>query len=131
MKLAPLLFLLALSAHAETVIQLHTVSKHVSPGYNENNYGLGVRHYYEKYRHWTVGGFRNSENNNSLYAGVGYEWPLSDGFKVGLIGGIVTGYEKYSVAPLLVPVLHYKRANLTFAPYPESVVLLSFDIGIF
>lgn len=116
---------------AETVIQLHTLSYHVNraENFNEENYGIGVRHYVkDKYFNYVhAGTYKNSENNTSNYAGIGYEWPVGS-FKLGIKAGVITGYSLGDVLPFIVPVVKYKNLSLVFAPYPEAVTHLTIDL---
>jgi hypothetical protein len=60
----------------------------------------------------TAGGYINSNNRNSVYAGA--QWlPWSYGpVKLGLQGVIITGYLKQSVTPTLLPVLAVETRHI-------------------
>lgn len=122
------------TAEAETVLQLHAVSYHQNraANYNEENYGIGIRHYVEnkQFDYVNAGFYDNSENNTSKYIGIGYEWKVGI-FKMGINAGVVDGYSLASTLPYVVPVISYENVSLTFAPYPEMVAHLSYDLAIF
>jgi len=133
--LATIIIALTILSHnleARTVIQLHTISYHVNraANYNEENYGFGVRHYVDDkytYDYLTAGTYDNSEDNTSNYLGIGFEWPVGI-FTLGIKAGVITGYSLGSVLPFVVPVIKYKNIGLVFAPYPEAVTHLTFDV---
>ena len=135
--LAIIIIVLAILSHnleARTVIQLHTISYHVNraANFNEENYGIAVKYYTAvKKRYYfdyvQAGTYKNSENNQSNYAGVGFEWPVGI-FTIGVKAGLITGYSLGSVLPYFVPVIKYKNIGLVFAPYPEAVTHLTFDV---
>lgn len=122
------LFVAGASELKADVVYLHTVSHHAnSASYNEANYGVGIRHYVEKDRYFTVGTYENSEYTRSNYVGYGADFGSGD-FKLGLSAGIVTGYSSLPVVPYLVPSLRYKRLSLMFVVYPEPVVHFTIDL---
>lgn len=129
---------LALTFHvgtvkADTVIQLHTVSYHINraANYNEENYGVSVKHYTVDKNYYfnyvQAGAYRNSENNISFYAGVGFEWPVGE-IKLGVKAGVISGYSLGDVLPFVLPVIKYKNISLIFAQYPEAVTHLVIDV---
>ena len=124
-------FALTYHVKAETYLQLHTISYHPNrvANFNENNYGMGLRHYVEneKFDYITLGAYKNSEFKTSLYSGVGWEWPIYN-FKVGLSAGAITGYSRGSVVPYIVSNIRYKRLNLIISPFIEPVIHLTIDV---
>ena len=86
---------------APTVGGVHIASKHssYSQQWNDNNHGL--------YARWsngaTVGAFRNSENATSAYVGWSKDWPVVTRVDAGLMLGLVTGYQRAKVLPMVVP----------------------------
>jgi len=114
------------ASEAETVLSLHSASYHANreANYNESNYGLAIRHYTTKDRYLIAGTYKNSEFNQSHYAGYG--WELNK--YLGLSAGIITGYELNNVLPYIVPVIRYQNISLVVAPYPEAVIHLTIDI---
>jgi hypothetical protein len=86
----------ATSPAAAGTVGVHLASKHF-PARQFNNVNPGV--YWRSDAGWTLGGYRNSLERTSLYAGYSWQWgPLA------LTGGGVTGYAE-RVQPLLVPSL--------------------------
>ena len=106
-----------------------TVSYHADreAGFNERNLGVGVE--YELASDWrAIGGtFRNSVFRRSNY--VGLHWaPLRFGnWRLGAIGGLVSGYPGYNYGwgPLAAPVLSWESgrfgANLIALPKIEEI----------
>jgi len=131
------LIILSHNLQAETVAFAHTVSYHVNRDidFNEKNYGVGIRHYInteeEANKYITVGGYRNSEYNQTYYAGVGWEWPIGNDFQLGVVTGLITGYSLGDVLPYVVPIIKYKNISLVVAPYPEAVYHLTIDLVTF
>ena len=86
---------------APAAVGVHIASKHSSYAqqWNDDNHGL--------YARWangaTVGAFRNSEHATSAYVGWSKDWPLVKRVDVGLLLGLVTGYQRADVLPLAVP----------------------------
>lgn len=94
-------------AAAETYIQINGVSVHNRPGFNEFNYGAGLEQTVTD--QWSVAGgwFRNSEYRGSAYGYARYAVYKSGHWNIGVAGGLVTGYESYTVAPSLFPEVCY------------------------
>jgi len=121
----------------ETIIQLHTVSQHYgeNKGYgegnlfedwNEANLGVGIRDYSAD-GYLTYGIYSNSIRKASAYIGYGWEMDVGD-FKVGVVAGLITGYNLAEVLPYIVPVIRYDAVSIVVAPYPEPVVHIIVDI---
>jgi hypothetical protein len=78
----------------------------------------------------TAGGYINSNNRNSVYAGA--QWlPYAYGpVKLGLQGVVITGYLKQSVTPTLLPVVtletRYLGADLFLVPKLADVSAAAF-----
>jgi hypothetical protein len=90
--LAALAALLTFSVQADT-LGLHVGSWHDRPGFNNVNPGL-----YWVHGGAVVGAYRNSERGNSAYAGRVFEsGPFS------LVAGVVVGYKRRPVMPMLLP----------------------------
>lgn len=87
--------------------------------FNQHNYGAGFE-YPTSYRGVrAVGGFYdNSVNRTSVYAGA--TWlPVAFGpglVKVGLIGGVITGYS-HPVLPLVLPTMQIEHDRVGFNVY--------------
>jgi hypothetical protein len=104
---AILFVVLTSQVSAETYIQINGVSVHDRPGFNEFNYGAGLEQTVTD--RWTVAGgwFRNSEYRGSAYGYARYAVYKSGPWDIGVAGGLVTGYESYTVAPSLFPEVCY------------------------
>lgn len=92
------------------------------PNLNESNPGLGYEHGVGSLK-YMVGGYKNSDRKNSLYAMLGYQ-PIQVGdFKAGVFGGGATGYD-LPVQPVAGGLLSYDGkyfgANLTLVPNVPS-----------
>ena len=138
------LFVLALGLEDalgdEVAIQLHGLSYHADSTYadNEVNLGLGLRYYHDKWTaidYVTIGGYRNSVDQPSYYAGVGWEYEVNNWLTLGATLGLVTGYadvlDEVSLdpAPYLAPTLTlWRRVHVVGVPYPEPVMEVSVDI---
>lgn len=89
---------LALAVHADTKIEaigLH-IGSHHAPARDFNNFNPGA------YVRWTngatLGAYYNSERHRSTYAGYTHQWGA-----FAVTAGLITGYERRAVLPLLVP----------------------------
>ena len=110
-------------------------------GYNENNYGFGVTGAKEKeglVKLLTTGGYKNSYNDPSFYAGGGLAKRFQAGDYYADIGGVaggVTGYDK-TLSPLAAFLLSLgkkdtARINMMLAPPSEdSPSLIMMNLGI-
>lgn len=83
--------------HADTIeaVGVH-IGSHHAPARDFRNFNPGV------YVRWssgiTMGGYYNSERRTSLYAGYTHQWG-----SFALTAGLITGYERRAVMPMLVP----------------------------
>jgi hypothetical protein len=95
------------TTQAETYIQLNGVSVHNKPGFNGVNYGAGIEQTVSD--RWSVAGgwYRNSDYRGSAYAYGRYAVYKNESWNIGIAGGLVTGYEPYTVAPTLFPEICY------------------------
>ena len=109
MKAIIILFLIIVCnfSLAETYIQINGASVHNKPGFNGFNYGAGVEQTITD--RWTVAGgwYRNSEYRGSAYGYARYSVYKNGPWDIGVAGGLVTGYEPYTVAPTLFPEVCY------------------------
>jgi hypothetical protein len=92
---------------AETYIQLNGTSIHNKPGFNSFNYGAGIEQTITD--RWSVAGgwYRNSDYRGSAYGYARYSIYKEGPWDIGVGGGLVTGYEPYTVAPSLFPEVCY------------------------
>jgi hypothetical protein len=107
--LVTILFVMVINqALAETYIQVNGISVHDRPGFNGFNYGAGIEQTISK--DWTVAGgwYRNSDYRGSAYGYARYSVYKEGPWDIGVAGGLVTGYEPYTVAPSLFPEICYR-----------------------
>lgn len=128
-----------MEAHAEKPwIDIHLASNHATPGYyvnnefrewNERNLGLGAEFPINSYVSYTVGGYHNSYRRTSLYTGADFHthsWAFTG---VGVMAGIVSGYEdKVMVLP------YYRMGNravrVKFGIIPGEVMVMTLTAGV-
>lgn len=76
-------------------IGVHTVSRHFPHhGQNEVNSGLYASFKAFGISGFVLGGYRNSQNEDSFYFGKNFETSLTNRINVGIMLGGVTGYKK-------------------------------------
>lgn len=125
-SVALLLLLCAPAVHGEDWLTLGGVSYHLARhnkpsngteqenGYDQNevNPEIGWERRFSDYHSIGFGGYRNSENHNSLYASYGYRpIRLNQSVSAGFVAGLVTGYERYrryGVMPVVAPVMSFE-----------------------
>lgn len=127
----------------EYYLDVNGQSKHLNTKekFNENNSGFGITA--SKYEDsvveiLTAGGYKNSYNNNSFYAGGGVakRMSLDDLYMdVGVIGGAVTGYDK-PISPLAALYMSVgnkgkSRINVLVAPKTKkNPAMIMMNMGI-
>ena len=95
-------------------VEVHIISAHSEPGFNNNNTGLGIQCRNGQYI-LDVGEYNNSIGNHTNYAVVG-EQPFNFGdLKFGAVIGTATGYN-YDYVPVFAFAFTYKNINLTLVP---------------
>jgi hypothetical protein len=137
-----LLGVLAISSVQADELSLitHGLSKHIdNHNFNERNYGVAVRYDHED---WGIqlGGYRNSINKNSVYAGVDwspfkYETNSCVKIEAGAYYGFATGY-KFDITPVVGLQAAVKCDNV-FArvrampdPYYNAKAVGAIEIGV-
>jgi len=139
--LALLGILAASSAHADEISLIgHGLAKHLeNHNFNERPYGGGLRYDRDD---WgiQVGGYRNSINKNSFYAGVDwspfkYETDSCVKIEAGAYYGFATGY-KFDITPV-VGLQTAIKCNNVFArvrvmpdPYYNSKAVGAIEVGL-
>ncbi len=121
----------ALAEHTE--LELHLTSYHFSnrSEFEENNYGVGITHYFKDRWGISAGGFNNSYDDTSVYLGLIYTYDFCSSetivCTIGVIGGVVTGYEGNvsgagEVRPIALPEfkLGYRRYFIKSRFFPET-----------
>ena len=118
--LACFLFLISVSSHSNTYLQINGASVHDRPGYNGLNYGAGIERALTQ--DWTVaaGWYYNSERRGSGYAYGRYSFYKKSDWDIGIGIGAVTGYQRATVVPMAFPEVCYAWACALFAPQVES-----------
>jgi hypothetical protein len=123
-------------------LEVHMASKHFDDNfdYNETNLGLGYSHDIFDSVQLTGGGFNNSYDTTSIYAGA--KWlPLDfNVFRAGVVVGVVTGYEDHtdakSVQPMILPEIQIgtDKIFLISRILPDlgdnSTAVVTFSLGI-
>lgn len=91
--------------HADTIktVGMHIGSVHL-PARDFNNANLGL--YLRTERGITAGAYYNSERRMSVYGGYTHEWG-----PVGVTVGLITGYQRAAVLPLVVPSVRLGRID--------------------
>lgn len=104
------------SASAETWVHIYGKSWHNQPGYREVNTGIGIEQKFADKWSWSLGTFQNSIDRQSVVGMAKYHWYQQGNLSVNLQMGAVTGYQNYSVAPVLLPEACWKWVCGMFVP---------------
>ena len=121
-----------------TWVDIHVGSKHfgTTTKYNEQNWGLGLSKEYGDNYVISIGAYKNSINNTSVYATGTVQTAKYNFIRLGLEAGLVTGYTD-TVSPLIAPIVKvYLNDNITlngrFIPAIEYITpaVASLSIGI-
>jgi len=102
-----LLIILSNSPQAETYIQVNGASMHDRAGFNSINYGAGIEHAVSD--NWSIAGgwYRNSEYRGSTYGYARYAVYKDGPWDIGVGAGLVSGYNSYTVMPMVFPEVCY------------------------
>ncbi|CAB4134474.1 hypothetical protein UFOVP273_93 [uncultured Caudovirales phage] len=120
-----ILSLFCASAYADTSIGINTITLHVPKVENTTAYTPGV---YVVQDNTTIGVYRNSYKNVSMYAGYSYQYSAN----TSIIAGVLTGYpicrKTYGICPgaaikYLVPVTENTRMGFTFSAGTAAVAI--------
>jgi hypothetical protein len=117
-------------AVAETWVTATLASWHTdrTVKHNERNFGLGVEHDVWKDTRVVGGFYKNSYYRQSQYVGALWLPLQANGFKLGVLLGAVTGYDRLvgPFQPTVLPTIMYERkqwgANIGVMPSPQSGV---------
>jgi hypothetical protein len=118
------------SKHLDDVIQFNAqTKKNEAVKFNEVNMGAGLNYEWgeDSNRKYITGGYYdNSYGEPSYYAGGGIKKRFGKDYytDVGLLGGVVTGYDK-KFTPMVLPTLTFGQkdkgaVNFTYAPKTEK-----------
>ncbi|NIP43113.1 MAG: hypothetical protein GWO28_10495, partial [candidate division Zixibacteria bacterium] len=79
---------------AETLLQVHLTSYHVDreKQRNEKNFGLGIKHILSNKTEMSIGAYKNSQYNTSVYASFGRLFSLTKHLSAGFEAGLINGY---------------------------------------
>lgn len=123
-------------------LDINGLSKHLNTDveYNERNYGLGISRETVKdkiVKILTAGGYKNSFNNPSYYAGAGIarRFGNENYLDLGVIGGAATGYDN-KISPMAAIMASvgrkdFARLNAMYAPKTEkNPALIMMNLGI-
>ena len=123
-------------------LDINGLSKHLNTDveYNERNYGLGISRETVKdkiVKILTAGGYKNSFNNPSYYAGAGIARRFGNVnyLDLGVIGGAATGYDN-KISPMAAIMASvgrkdFARLNAMYAPKTEkNPALIMMNLGI-
>ena len=127
--------------------ELHVTSHHLSNSsrFNEDNLGIGIRFPIKNTERFgfTAGAYNNSYDRNSFYAGITFDHDMCKNSKyvckAGIIGGLVSGYDKHTSASAIQPIalpqltLGYKNLFIRSRFIPkinkETSAVFSFSVG--
>lgn len=93
--------LFSCSVQAQTLLS-GFVSHHFRGEYCESNPGVGVRLDSGEWAGYAVGAYRNSLCRTSVYVAREWQYPLTATLSLGLLTGVVSGYQ-WAVTPALLP----------------------------
>ena len=126
MKLLPLLLALlaAHPVHADTWLNLGGVSWHDRPGFNGENFGLGIEHALSPRAFATGGFYHNSERTRSHYLAYGQRFYDVGRWSAGGVIGLVDGYSKLNrpVALMILPFVNvrWQRVGASLLVIPPA-----------
>jgi len=104
-------------------------------GHNEFNYGLGYERDLSEDLSVSAGVYKNSLRRASFYVlGNYYLASPAQGVRVGVTGGLMSGYHRAAIIPTLMPTLEWRGESLaiqafvvpTVKPYVDGAVVLQF-----
>jgi hypothetical protein len=88
------------------VVTIKAIHRNRTRNYNEENFGLGLERQYSLV--WTVGAgfYKNSYSRDTLYALAYYTpWTIKKDWRVGVVFGVVSGYDEGRLSPWLTGVI--------------------------
>lgn len=108
-------------------------------GHNEFNYGLGYERDWNDHLTWSAGVYKNSIRRATFYGLANwYPWALGENFRMGLSGGLMTGYHKSPVIGTLMPTAEWLYGPIgiqayvvpTIKPYVDGAVVFQLKFRI-
>jgi hypothetical protein len=134
-KISALLFLLSSCATHQPWISPLALSYHAdrAANYNETHEGIAVGARINDQWAWSAGRLINSERHESSYLAAQYDiaqWPR---VSIGVQMGVVTGYERYNVLPMALPVVDvqvskHNTISITALPVDGGVVAIQWRV---
>lgn len=100
---------------AAVAIGIHLATYHFDRDANYNEFNPGA---YVACDEYVAGVYYNSEKRTSVY--VGYQFVNVLG-PIDIIVGVVTGYERANVAPLLLPSVKWNNVRLSIVPPVKDI----------
>ena len=92
--------------------------------YNEKNLGLGIERRFSETWSASTGYFRNSFNRDTVYVFAGYTPIEVYGWRVGMVGGAVSGYDR-RITPWLTGLImrDFGRVGVNIVAAPAGLAL--------
>lgn len=131
------------AANGETDLIVHMTSNHFGrPGFNEKNYGLGVKMTTNKNWSVTFGGLINSIDTTTLYYGIGKVKRFNSYLAAGIYGGVISYPSPWisgpGVYPAILPIVTVGKGrfklDMTIVPVEtdtiKPAVLFSLNVKI-
>jgi len=122
----------------KTSLNINGKSKHLNTDieFNEDNPGLGLT-IENGNKLLALGGYKNSFSEPSYYIGAGLKKRFGNDLYIepGLLGGVVTGYDK-KLTPMVLPSLSfgikdYGALNLMYAPeYHDNPATVMMNLSV-
>lgn len=124
-------------AHSAELLSFGGGSYHFdrSLGHNEFNYGLGYERDMRDDVSLSGGVYKNSLRRASFFLLANYyPFTLGRGFRLGVIGGGMSGYHQAAVIPVVLPTLEWRGEHVavqayavpTVKPYIDGAVVVQF-----
>jgi tetrahydromethanopterin S-methyltransferase subunit B len=118
--------LVALIASAQDYLVTTVTSFHFdrNKDYNEKNLGLGIERRFSETWSASTGYFRNSFNRDTVYVFAGYTPIEVYGWRVGMVGGAVSGYDR-RITPWLTGLImrDFGRVGVNIVAAPAGLAL--------
>ena len=126
------------TAKADTWIDVHGLSKHsqstyrdkgVTREFNETNLGLGAEVPIARNFSLILGGYRNSYYRTSLYAGMDIHTNPHALTGVGVMTGIISGYDETPVLALPYYRIGNEHVRVKFGVIPGKIQVVTMTLG--
>lgn len=95
-----------------SVVVVTTSYHFTSERFNQCNTGIGLEYRWSPILYAGAGVYRNSMDCTSIYTGIGIETNAKKHIGVGVMGGIISGYQSPGYfAPIMMPYLRFGRQD--------------------